>query len=243
MITNTLIQRRIEMFWGYGSLKSPVWFVGMEEGLGFNTSEEQLEARFLATDGKTTVDMRRDMMQVQDHIKCVMNSPRIQPTWKYPIAICLYLKNRRVPLKEEIRNYQEFILGDNIRKQDAVIELMPLPSNKAHESAWIYGKYGISGLNSRKEYIAIYKTKRVNELSSLIKNYSPKLVIFHSLGYFSDWTQVAGVKFEEMSSQMYFAENGDTAFCVIPQGSSFGMSYHRLYKFAEIISQKVQFLH
>jgi hypothetical protein len=242
MITADILQRRIEMFWGYGSLKSPVWFVGMEEGLGFNTSEEQLDARFFATDGKTTVDMRRDMMQVRDHIECVMNSPRIQPTWKYPIALCLYLKNQKFPLKEEIRNYQEFVLGDNKREQNAVIELMPLPSNKAHESAWIYGKYGISGLNSRKEYLAMHKSKRVKELRSLIKTYSPKLVIFHSLGYLSDWVQIVGIKFEEMVPQMYFAENGGTDFCVIPQGSSFGMSYHRLYGFAEIISERVKFL-
>jgi len=38
---------------------------------------------------------------------------------------------------------------------------------------------------------------------------------------------------------MYFVKKGDTAFCILPQGVAFGMSYKRLYEFAEIIKNKI----
>ena len=66
MITADLVHRRIANFWGYRSFEAPVWFVGMEEGLG---PETELEERFRAADGKTIIDMRRDMTRVQQHMR------------------------------------------------------------------------------------------------------------------------------------------------------------------------------
>ena len=42
MITQKLIKRRIENFWGYGSFEAPVWFVGMEEGRDPKANEDDL---------------------------------------------------------------------------------------------------------------------------------------------------------------------------------------------------------
>ena len=180
MITSDLIQRRLERFWGYGNLEAPVWFVGMEEGLGKNRSATDLEARLRATDGKATVDMRRDMMQVPDHIRFFRNGAPVQSSWKYPIALYLYLKNKKKPTKQEIQEHQAFIIGDSELKNNVALELMPLPVHKTNEDAWIYNKYRISGLESRKKYLDTYKPGRVKELTRMINNYSPKLVIFYS---------------------------------------------------------------
>ena len=190
MITADLIQRRIDNFWGYGSLEAPVWFVGMEEGLGPTTDTGELEIRFRAADGKATIDMRQDMAHVDGHIKFFRSDPPIQPTLKYPIALYLYLKNNNggKPSKEDIRAHQGLVLGDNKQKESTAIELMPLPSQKAHESTWLYERYGVLGLDSRENYLSSYKPKRVLELKSLIEKYSPKLVVFYSLGYLPEWT-------------------------------------------------------
>jgi len=239
MITSELIKNRIKKFWGYGSLDSTVWFVGMEEGLNPTTDTEELEIRFKASDGKTTVDMRKDMSHLVGHMKWFKKDSPIQATWKYPIALYLYFKNHKVPNQEDIREHQGLVLGDKLKKESTTIELMPLPSQKAHESTWLYKKYGVEGLSSRKEYLDTYKPKRVKELKTLIEKYSPKLVIFYSIGYLPEWTEIIGQKPKEITNQMYFIQKGGTNFCILPQGASFGMSYKRLYEFANKINNKI----
>lgn len=239
MITPELIKRRIENFWGYGSLDAPVWFVGMEEGLGPTTDTEELEIRFRAADGKVTIDMRLDMGHLVGHMKWFRKDSPIQATWKYPIALYLYLKNRQAPSKEDIRYHQGLVLGDISQCESTTIELMPLPSRKASESTWLYKEYGVPSLDSRKKYLETFKPARVQELKQLVAMHSPKLVIFYSIGYLPEWTEVIGKKPDEVTAQMYFAMSEKTAFCVLPQGASFGMSYERLYEFAEKIRGKV----
>ncbi len=122
MISADLVSRRIRNFWGYGNLAAAVWSVGMEEGLG---PETELEARFQAADGKATIDMRRDMAAVPQHMQWFRPpAPPIQPNWKYPIALYLYLMNDGPPSTEEVRGYQRDVLGDIDRKDSCVIVMI-----------------------------------------------------------------------------------------------------------------------
>lgn len=239
MIDQILLNDRIKNFFGYGSLDSTVWFVGMEEGLNPDIDVKELEIRLKYAFGKTTIDMRKDMSSLKGHMRWFKKDSPIQPTWKYPIALYLYLKNNRIPTKEEIREHQGLVLGDKDKKESTTIELMPLPSQKANESTWLYKKYDVPGLNSRKEYIEKYKPERVQKLKKLIEKYQPKLVIFYSLTYLPEWTEVIGSIPKEITKQMYFTNKGNTNFCVLPQGASHGMSYARLYEYGEKIKNSL----
>lgn len=230
-----LVQERIKNFWGYGSLESPTWFVGMEEGFDSSTKPPELVARFKATHGHTTVDMRNGMEEVADHIRWFQHGAPIQPTWKYPIALYLYLKNRAVPTKEDIGDYQATKLGDALLRETAAIELMPLPSNKANGATWMYGDIDLPCLQTRNAYLKAYKPARVQKLKELIAQYRPKIVIFYSLTYLPDWTEIIGVIPQEVTKGMYVAYTAGTTYCVIPQGASFGMSYKRVYEFADTL--------
>ncbi len=234
------ILSRIENFWGYGNLESQVWFVGMEEGLEAEATLTHLAERFRVADGQSSVDMRGEMNNVYGHMRWFRPGAPIQQTWKYPIALYLYLKNGCAPTKEEIRTYQVLRLGDYQSRETVTIELMPLPSNKANESAWLYGDLGISHLSNRAEYLATYKPKRVRKLQGLLQRYHPQLVIFSSLMYLPDWKKIIGKEPKEMTRGMYFAQSNITTYCIIPQGVSFGMSYKRLYGFAEKIRTNIQ---
>jgi hypothetical protein len=234
-----LIQKRIKNFWGYGSLDAPTWFVGMEEGLESDATLPHLAERFQVADGKPTTDMRRGMENVYGHNRWFKANAAIQPTWKYPIALYLYLKLGRTPTKEEIRDHQAFVLGDSDAKETMTVELMPLPSNKAHERTWLYGTFGIPGLSTRAEYLATYKPERVRKLHELVRTHQPKLVIFYSLTYLPDWAAVIGEMPEELTPGMHFAHANGTSFCIIPQSASFGMSYARLYAFAEKVRERL----
>ena len=234
-IDTELVRSRIETFWGYGSLEAPTWFVGMEEGLESDATLAHLAERFRVAHGKHTTDMRHGMENVYGHTRWFNAQAPVQPTWKYPIALYLYLKLGRPPSKEEIRDHQALTLGDSKAKETVTVELMPLPSNKAHERTWLYGDLGIPGLSTRSEYLATYKPERVRKLRELFHTYHPKVAIFYSLMYLADWAAVIGTEPEEITKGMYFAKTNSTACCIIPQGASFGMSYARLYEFADKI--------
>lgn len=228
-----LIEERIKNFWGYGSLEATTWFVGMEEGLDANATKEQLMARFKSAHGKATVDMRRDMQEVKDHIKWFHSDSDIQPSWKYLIALYLYIKNRKKPTKEDIRKYQSTSIGDDVLKETVAIELMPLPSNKAAQSTWKYSDVDVVGLTTRDEYLKTHKPARVKKLAEMLKRYKPKYAIFYSITYFEDWVNVIGVTPTEVTKGMYIAKVDETLCCIIPQSVAFGMSYDRVYEFAE----------
>ena len=236
-----LVQSRINTFWGYGNLEAPTWFVGMEEGLEPDATLAHLAERFRVAHGKTTTDMRRGMEYVYGHTRWFNRDAAIQPTWKYPIALYLYFKLGRIPAKEEILNFQALKLGDSEEKETMNVELMPLPSNKAHERTWLYSTLDIPGLSTRSLYLATYKPERVRKLHEFFHTYKPKLAIFYSLTYLPDWTAVIGSEPEEITKGMYFAKTNSTACCIIPQSASFGMSYARLYEFAEKVRDRINF--
>jgi hypothetical protein len=233
-----LTENRLKNFWGYGSLDAPTWFIGMEEGLGDGI--EHIEKRFRAADGKATVDMRNDMKEVEDHIRWFQQNAPIQSTWKYPIALYLYLKNGTAPSTDEIREYQALRLGDTTLKETVGLELMPLPSTKADQSTWIYDTLNIPGLATRAEYLNTYKSERTQKLRELLHTHRPSLVIMYSLTYLPDWTEVIGKKPLEVTKGMYLAEADGIAYCIIPQSASFGMSYARLYEFAEKVRPHIE---
>ncbi len=236
---DVLIRKRIKDFWGYGSLKSPVWFVGMEEGVGAGTPRKDFLTRFRLSENKVTIDMREGMEIYPDHMRWFKDGAPIQPTWKYPIALYLYLKNNMIPMREEVREHQIHTLADSKKKETACIELMPLPANSIKENSWVYGKLNVPNLSTRKEYIETYKPRRVAKLQKLIQQHKPKLVIFYSLTYLPDWKKVIGKEIEEVTKGMYFTQTKDTSFCVIPQSVSFGMSYKRLYAYGKKVKDKI----
>ncbi|MBV9862063.1 MAG: hypothetical protein JO267_07930 [Alphaproteobacteria bacterium] len=234
------VRWRLENFWGYGSLEAPVWFIGMEEGLS-NGGEQFLTARFAATYTKVTADIRRDMSEVKDHM--IWFEPqnaeppyRIQTTIKYPIALYLYLRDGAEPTKRAISIFQGEQFGG---AETCALELMPLPSNNTHATAWLYGDYASLKLGTRAQYLKAFKQVRVEKLRELVSHYRPKLLIFYSKTYLRDWERAAGTELKEVTKQMFFAQDDHTSYCVIPQGAAFGMSYVRLYEYAKIIQSKI----
>jgi hypothetical protein len=241
MITKEIIENRIKNWWGYGSFEAPVWFVGMEEGLG-GTQPTELENRFLATDGKITMDIRKGMETVPLHIRALDEQ---QPLWDYQIALYLYLKNGTEPKQNERSDYQKRTFANIDVKETACIDLMPLPSRGTKESDWFYAKYDDGNLNleSRSRYLKKYKTARVEALKELINEHKPKVVIFCSLGYLrtGDWAKIIGENPKEITNQMFFSKRGETAYCVIPQPHYLPRAYERLYEFADKIKEQITF--
>jgi hypothetical protein len=217
-----LINERIKNFWGYGNLDSDIWFVGMEEG--FSDSNELLYQRFNSTHNKTVCDIYEDMRECTDHMKWFVGNAPTQKTYRPLIYILLFLKYGREPALEEIRDFQ---INDFGRKNanHALLELMPLPSKSINEKDWLYSSMGISELASRKKYLTKYKFERTRALHSLIKIHRPKLVVFYSRTYLSDWQTIAGKEFKEViPNKLHLAKDDGTLYAVVPHATYFGMS-------------------
>lgn len=202
----THVKGRIENFFGYGSLESPIWLIGMEDGIDINGILRYLSLRFCLTHNKTTVDIEHGMLGVQDHLKWYTGSKvPIQSTYKNLIRIIFAYYNLEFKFsgysdkdkKEKFSNFQKESLGRICEKNfpNAVLELMPLPSNSTKDEYWIYDWLVPNAtdlnLQSRPCYLNSYKKSRIEKLHNLIyqKN-NPEVIICYSYKYKDDWLNV-----------------------------------------------------
>jgi hypothetical protein len=229
-----LLQERIKNFWGYGNLGGDIWFVGMEEG--YNQNNEILIKRLEATAHSAVFDIYDDLKVDPGHVYWFEEGAPTQPTYRSLIYILLHIRNGKEPTLEEIREYQIKRFGRKT-SDHAVLELMPLPSKSIKESDWLYANSGIEGLSTRKEYLATHKPARVRELRTLIQKHKPRLVLFYSKMYLSDWQQIANIPLEEkIIKKLYTAKNHDTLYAVVPHTTSFGMFKSDWKKIAEALT-------
>jgi hypothetical protein len=212
-----LIKKRLKTFWGYGNLDGRTWFIGMEEGLG--KDEPFPLERFMSTAGKAVVDIRDNT--APDHQRWFQPKSATQPTWRVLIGLLMYRRLRSIPKLADIRTYQllEFGLKNN---DHAILELMPLPANST--SDWIYQDVPLKGLITREEYLSTYKPTRVELLKALIEKHQPKLVLFYSRSYLTDWQTIVPKPFiEVIPGKLHLVKYKGTTYAVTPHPVSRGM--------------------
>lgn len=217
-----LIQERIKNFWGYGNLDSPYWFIGMEEG--YNESNEILHDRFTATAQQQVCDIYHDLKIDPGHVIWFEENAPIQRTWRRLIEMMLYAETHTFPDKEAIRAFQINKLGRK-NSNNALLELMPLPSKSIAEKDWLYADSGVEGLSSRKDYLETYKDERIEALRKLVEKHKPKYVICYSLSYQEDWQKLTDASFIEVNPRrLYLAKDSNTTFAITPHSVAQGLS-------------------
>ena len=216
-----LIQERIKHFWGYGNLNAPYWFVGMEEG--YNAKTEDLYKRFKASEGKQICDVADLKIDPGSYSLFTEEAP-LNRTYRRLIQMMLYAETKKHPDKEALRDFQITKLGRS-DSNNAILELMPLPSKSIDPKDWIYAETGIEGLSSRKDYLETYKDERIQSLRSLIEQYKPKYVICYSLSYQEDWHKLTDKPFIEVNPRrLYLARDGETTIAITPHSVAQGLS-------------------
>lgn len=166
-----ILYEYIYNFFGYGSLKNPLWFIGMEEGVGEESLDDRLQA--WETLGKTsTVDIRQFHRLISEQRWFdgkLFQQPQIQKTWKGPTLASLAFNDLPIG-KEAVRSYQINKLATN---DLALLELMPLP----HKNLASWDHYHI--FRDKATYRVTVAPKRISWLKSKIKENSPKAVIMY----------------------------------------------------------------
>ncbi len=216
-----LIRERIKNFWGYGNLNSPYWLIGMEEG--FNAETEYLYKRFKASESKQICDVA-DLKIDPGSYSLFADGAPLNRTYKRLIQMMIYAETKKHPEKEAIRDFQITKLG-RTDSNNAILELMPLPSKSIDPTDWLYADTGIEGLSSRKDYLETYKNERIEALRSLIEQYKPKYVICYSLSYQEDWHKLTDSTFIEVNPRrLYLAKDGETTIAITPHSVAQGLS-------------------
>lgn len=222
MIIKELIEDRINNFWGYGNLNSPIWFIGMEEG--FTGNQKDLENRFLRTKGKSVLDCHKDMLDVPDHIKFYRGSnPPLQKTISKLIATIFYLQGKSNFDNDEIRKFQGTKFG-RLDSNHCSLEFLPLPVNNTNTNSWKYAAIGIDYLLSRNKYQEKIFPIRIKLFRQLIQKHSPKVIIFYSLTFKSQWESIIGSFANNLGDETYACQNGDTCYFIISHPARKGLT-------------------
>lgn len=234
-LNSDLLEAFIRSFFGYGNLKAPVWFIGMEEGGG--NSLKEVHDRLRAWN-------RRGRKRIEDaaafHIRIKMDNlflkadgggPTIQGTWRKLILVVLAcrgnenLGNRQL-MKEAVREFQRTTFG---RKTSciAALELFPLPS--PNRESWNYGcGQGVPKrrwtrlpyLRTRPIYEKSVIDDRTKLLKQLIARYNPKCVVLYGKAFRQHWGRLADHEFMPNEDGTLIG-NGPTKYLLLPHPSRF----------------------
>jgi len=205
----------ISTFYGYGDLKSNIWFIGMEEG-GGNTLEE-VNARIQAwvTDGKNiTADIFSIHQAISQTEYFNFPKPKLQRTWAKLIRMQLALEAQTVT-SELVAEFQAKRLG-RLSKNTCLLELLPLPAPNLN--SWCYSELTqIAFLESRSAYKKEMLPKRISGLRQLIRKHKPEYVIFYGKLYQPYWRQIAGCTLKPIEGgKLFFGHDTDTCFVMAP---------------------------
>ena len=242
-----LIRRRIDTFWGYGSLDALVWFVGMEERFDLAAGEEKLWKQFEYADSNMQKGMLDvDRSRISDwgyfpNMSPFLPDAGLQRTWRMPIALFLYLRDAVRPTESKVLEFQRNILADGKLKEASTLELSSLPAPSTNDWS-LYERHHIPGLESRAKYCRTFLLKRANQLRELVQKHAPRLVIMYGTSYLRLWDTVTGGSFQDpvtmpnKIAKTYFSHNSTTSFCLIPQRY---FARDSMYKYADFIRERI----
>src|SRR5277367_62619 len=113
-------------FFGYGSWKAKIWFVGMEEGGGGDI--EDVKGRLITWEerSKQALEDCRSFHLARGERRWHDNSEQIQRTWKQLIRMFLLAKGRTDTYQDWLA-FQQHEFGKK-GGEVCTIELLPLPS-------------------------------------------------------------------------------------------------------------------
>lgn len=213
-IPNGLLRDYIQGFLGYGSLSAPLWFIGMEEGIGKESLEDRLNA-WHDLGHTDTVDIRLFHERIQE-TRWFSFLARLQRTWRGLIIVALRYLNEPVD-KERIRRYQ---VGELATKTEALLELMPLP----HKGLSDWNHQGLFA--NRDAYLAAIAPKRLAALQKAVASHAPKAVIMYGTTppYPEYWRKLAGGSLTTTEQGWSHRRSGQTIYVVCQHPVAHGLN-------------------
>lgn len=215
MLNDQLLEEFMHSFYGYGNLKSKIWFIGMEEGGGNDIEEVAARLKCWENLGKPTL---MDVAEFHNKLAEAHNPSiskyfsdkniRYQRTWGGLIKMIYSSQNNLNANTEDRKNYQALKFA-RISSAECLLELYPLPSpglNRFNYNGWSRIPY----LKSRKDYKDFLRNTRTEKIKSLIASYKPSVVVFYSSSqeYLNAWSDISHINFGEISADIVEGTSG-----------------------------------
>lgn len=208
MLDSARLRQFMTGFYGYGSLSSDIWFIGMEEG-GGNTEEEVAQRlnRWSELGRPAVVDIQQfaNTAPALPMIRFFSNPPKRQKTWAGLIRVLLAVQDKDDDSNRAVLETQSTSWGRSSDTSDnCLLELLPLPSPST--SNWKYDLWSdrsaFPELCKRTEYHKQTVLGRSQRLRELVHDNRPRCVIFYgsSRRYLDYWSAIAGHDFRAEES-------------------------------------------
>lgn len=239
MLDSNRLRHFMAQFYGYGTLSSSFWFVGMEEGGGNTEREISERLRQWETLGRQpVVDIAQFHEGVHDVQGRSMNyfferRPKLQRTWAGLIRILLASRGEDDESAEAVRSVQASRWGRS-NSDGCLLELLPLPSPGTGQ--WYYNTWtDIPELRSRQRYYESLTHSRTERLKGLVRDYTPRCVVFYSVSpkYIDAWSGVVGTDLTTVTPEQMCRGNQGQGFAArFYQSDStlYVVTYHPAYK-------------
>jgi len=165
-------------FFGYGSWKAPIWFIGMEEGGCSCQGTIGLRLRYWWLRGTKSLENAPEFFRLIGQGCWFCDHAKLQPTWKQLIRIQLVF-NRQEANDNAILSFQKEHWGKrerDRRRMSCFVELYPLPPSA----------------KKPRYYDNWCAPIRVKALKRSIRTNSPKAVVFCGMKYLDHWREIVG---------------------------------------------------
>jgi len=220
---------RIVGFLGYGRLSAPVWFIGIEEGLGGMTpTDERWNLRARAAFEKT-MDLHEAHKSLHKGGRpiAIESKPPSTQVWKYMAKMMLADNGERDwKNQQSVEEYIQFQLGRS-NGQTFLTELSPIPARGTAHKKWAaFFRERDPNLDSKLQ-------ERRNELRAELKGRRPYLVVCYGLGRKQDfaelldveWNEPIDVKCKKKIAKIYASKDGG---CLLLPFFGYGQMCHKV---------------
>jgi len=162
-------------FYGYGNIKSDIWFIGLEPATDDDTLFNDIISKWIEKNKKTI----NSIEEIYEN-----EVSKIQPTWAGLITLYLSYKSSDETVsvkKEDILAMQEKWCKTD--SDHCLIEMFPLPCRNMDD--WRYKEIAenhseLFFLKSKCSYQSHIKEIRFKRIFNLIKEYGPKIIVIYT---------------------------------------------------------------
>lgn len=221
-IDDTLIEKYIHSFLGYGNVNGDYWFIGKEEGGDLSLAQNLKRIHHWHERGEKEFEDLYDYHISINVLDWFDEKPKLQPTWNKLIRILLSVLGEKTDT-DNVKQYQSKHLA-RVDSNTCLPELLPLPARST--SHWGYSAVSnLPYLNSRNVYREEIGNLRAINLRNKIDNIKPKMVVFYSVEswYVEKWRIISRSVFEE-NEGVFFASNSNTVFGIVTHPTTVGIT-------------------
>lgn len=192
--------QRIVSFLGYGRISAPVWFIGIEEGLGGVSLEEAVKNLKARGSFELTMDLYEACLNLQEAgqpIDIVTHTPSTQ-VWRFMAKIMrAYMGEQNWRDPKAAKEYVQSRLGRH-DGDTFLTELSPIPAGNTADTTWMTWFHERDPelhqkLQQRRETLREMLREREND---------PPLIICYSLPRADEFAEFLGIEWQPVSARV-----------------------------------------